>query len=176
VAAVLEFFTTNWILPNYNANSMVLIPETQNVDAVELYRPIAMANFKFKIVSKIIADRLSSIMSSIISCEQRGFIHGRQIRDCICLTSEGINLLHKKTFGGNLALKIDISKAFDTLDWNFLIKFLKTFGFCDKFCNWIKPSFIQQNSQLLLMVRVMVTFLAKGVSDKETHYLPSFFA
>jgi hypothetical protein len=51
-------------------------------------------------------------MPSIISTEQRGFIKGREIKDCICLTSEGINLLHR----GNLALKVDIAKAFDTLD------------------------------------------------------------
>ncbi|MCH82462.1 RNA-directed DNA polymerase (Reverse transcriptase), partial [Trifolium medium] len=47
------------------------------------------------------------------------------------------NLLHNKSFGGNLTLKIDITKAFDTLDWNFLLKVLKTFGFNEVFCNWI---------------------------------------
>lgn len=45
--------------------------------------------------------------------------------------------LIKKTFGGNLALKIDISKAFDTLNWNFLLKVLQSFGFNSTFCNWI---------------------------------------
>jgi hypothetical protein len=70
-----------------------------------------MANFKFKIISKILADILAPIMPSIISPEQRGFIHGRLIRVCICLTSEAINLLHNKSYGGNLALKIDISCA-----------------------------------------------------------------
>jgi hypothetical protein len=76
----------------------------------------ALANFKFKIISKIIADRLASILPSIISEEQRGFIHDRNIKDCLCSASEATNLLHNKSFGGNLALKIDISKAFDTLE------------------------------------------------------------
>jgi len=49
-----------------------------------------------------------------------------------------VNVLHKKTFGGNLALKVDMAKAFDTLNWDFLIKVLKTFGFSELFCNWIK--------------------------------------
>ncbi|PNY03410.1 ribonuclease H [Trifolium pratense] len=52
--------------------------------------------------------------------------------------SEAINLLHKKTFCGNLALKIDISKAFDTLNWSFLLKVLEQFGFNTVFCNWIE--------------------------------------
>jgi hypothetical protein len=116
---------------------MVLIPKSSNADVVEQFRPIAMANFKFKIISKIIADRLAIIMPSIISPEQRGFIQGRLIRDSICLTSEAINLLHNKAYGGNLALKIDISKAFDTLSWKFLLNVLHAFGFSDKFCSWI---------------------------------------
>jgi hypothetical protein len=96
-----------------------------------------MANFKFKIISKIIADRLAPILPSIISEEQRGFIHERNIKDCLCIASEATNLLQNKSFGGNLALKIDISKAFDTLEWSFLLNVLRQFGFNEKFCNWI---------------------------------------
>jgi hypothetical protein len=104
---------------------------------IDQYRPIAMANFKFKIISKIIADRLANILHSLISEEQMGFIQDRNIKDCICIASEAVNLLHNKAFGGNLALKIDISKAFDTLEWPFLLKVLSCYGFNDTFCNWI---------------------------------------
>jgi hypothetical protein len=138
VNAVLEFFTTGWIMPGYNSNIIALLPKTPNALSIDQYRPIAMANFKFKIISKIIADRLATIMPSIVSVEQKGFIHDRNIKDCLCTASEAINLLQNKSFGGNLALKIDITKAFDTLDWNFLIKVLTAFGFNEKFCNWIK--------------------------------------
>jgi hypothetical protein len=96
-----------------------------------------MANFKFKIISKIVAERLASIMPSIIFDEQKRFIHGRDIKDCLCIASEAANFLHNKSFGGNLALKIDIAKAFDTLEWNFLLKVLKSFGLNEVFCNWI---------------------------------------
>jgi ribonuclease HI len=137
VNAVLEFFNTGWLLPNFNANTIILIPKSSSADTIDQFRPIAMANFKFKIISKIIADRVSQILPTIISTEQRGFIHGRNIRDCICLASEAANLLHSKSFGGNLALKIDITKAFDTLEWSFILKVLRSFGFNEKFCNWI---------------------------------------
>lgn len=60
----------------------------------------AMANFKFKIISKVLADRLAKIMPQIVSTEQRGLIQGSNIKDCICLASEAANLLHKKAFGG----------------------------------------------------------------------------
>lgn len=49
--AVLQFFNTGWILPNYNANTMVFIPKIPNVDSMDQFRPIALANFKFKIIS-----------------------------------------------------------------------------------------------------------------------------
>jgi len=132
-----NFFTTSWILPHFNSNNIVLIPKTNHADQVSHYRPIAIANFKFKIISKILADRLSTFMPTITSVQQRDFIKGRSIKGCICLTSEAINILHKKTFGGNLAMKVDIAKAFDTLDWNFLLKVLKRFGFNETFCHRI---------------------------------------
>lgn len=67
--------------------TVVLILKVSNVDNISQYMPIAMANFKFKVISKILADRLTRILPKIISKEQRGFITGRQIEDCICLTS-----------------------------------------------------------------------------------------
>ena len=100
--AVMEFFTNDWILPNFNANTIILIPKGPDALQVGQYRPITLDNFKFKIISKILADRLAPLMTNIISPKQRGFIRGRNIKDGICVTSE--------------AIKVDISKAFDTLE------------------------------------------------------------
>lgn len=136
--AVVEFFKTGWLLPNYNANSLILIPKTPYADTIYKFRPIALANFKFKIVTKVHADRLATILPSIISDEQKGFIMGRNIRDRIILPLEAVNVLDKRSFGGNLDLKKDVSKAFDTLNWDFLIIVLHKFGFNATFCNWIK--------------------------------------
>ncbi|XP_019431829.1 PREDICTED: uncharacterized protein LOC109338932 [Lupinus angustifolius] len=135
--SVRQFFQQGWILPNLNANSVILIPKFKGADKVEDFRPIALANFQFKIITKLIADRLASLTPIIISSQQRGFIKGRQIQDCIYLASEAINLLPHKVFGGNLAIKLDIKKAFDTIDWVFLLDTLKAFGFCQVFCSWI---------------------------------------
>lgn len=80
---------------------------------------------------------LSSILPNLISPEQKGFVAGRNIKDEICLASEAINLLSNKSFNGNVTLKIDITKAFDSLNCNFLLKTLTAFGFNSKFCSWI---------------------------------------
>jgi hypothetical protein len=157
INAVLEFFTTSWILPGYNSNIIALLPKTPEASSIDQYRPIAMANFKFKVISKIMADRLASIMPTIVSEEQKGFIHERNIKDCLCIASEAANLLHNKSYGGNLALKIDITKAFDTLDWKFLLKVLKQFGFNEVFCNWIN-------------VILQSTYLSVSINGKSQGY------
>lgn len=137
-------------MPNLNSNLIILIPKVQGADRLDNFRPIALANFQFKIITKILADRLSSITSKIVSVHQRGFIPGRHIQDCIMTASEAVNTLHKKTYGGNLALKIDVRKAFDTLNWEFLLHVLKSFGFCPTFCTWINT--ILQSAKLSISI------------------------
>ncbi|XP_019432708.1 PREDICTED: uncharacterized protein LOC109339679 [Lupinus angustifolius] len=136
--ATLQFFTQDYILPNLNSNNVVLIPKLIGADKIEDFRPIVMTNFQFKIISKVLADRLATIAPKIVSIQQRGFVKDRQINDCICLASEAINLLDHKVFGGNLAIKIDIKKAFNTIDWDFLLLTLQKLGFNYKFRNWIR--------------------------------------
>ncbi|CAL0299683.1 unnamed protein product [Lupinus luteus] len=135
--SVLDFFKSGWILPNLNSNNIVLIPKFLGANKIEDFRAIALANFQFKIITKVLADKLSVVAAKIVSPQQRGFLKERHIFYCICLASEATNLLDHKTFGGNVILKLDIRKAFDTMDWDFLLKTLTAFGFNQKFTNWI---------------------------------------
>lgn len=59
------------------------------------------------------------------------------MQDCVAVASECVNLLDKKFYSGNVALKVDIKKAFGMLDWTFLGAVLKAFGFSSQFCSWI---------------------------------------
>ena len=144
------FFLRGEVPPNINSNMIVLILKTVGARSMGDYRPIALANFQFKIVTKIVADRLACITSRIISVEQRGFVRDRNISECIIIASEAINALDKRQYGGNIALKVDISKAFDTLDWNFLVMVLHNFGFQSNFINWILA--ILQSPRLSILV------------------------
>lgn len=74
---VLEFFTTSCILPNFNA-STIMILKSSDADSIDKYMLIALANFKFKVISKILADRLATILPNIISKEQIGFYKGKE--------------------------------------------------------------------------------------------------
>lgn len=79
--AIRKFFRQGWILPNINANNVVLIPKVANADVIGQFRPISLANYQFKIITKVMATRLVKIASKIISVNQRGFINGRNISD-----------------------------------------------------------------------------------------------
>ncbi|KAI9166096.1 hypothetical protein LWI28_026195 [Acer negundo] len=87
------------------------------------------------------------------SPQQFGFIRDRHIENCITLTSDYVNVLQKKCYGGNLAMKIDICKAFKTLDWSFLYRVFQAFGFSSVFVDWI-DSILHSSRLSILFNRV----------------------
>ncbi|XP_057770983.1 uncharacterized protein LOC130990768 [Salvia miltiorrhiza] len=105
------------------------------------YRPIVLGNFFFKVITKILASRLNLVAAEIVSVNQFGFISGRSIQECILLASEGVNCMERSIQGRNLALKVDIRKAFDTLSWEFVDVVLDCFGFPLTFRHWISTIF-----------------------------------
>lgn len=71
-------------------------------------------------------------MRDIVSCHQFGFIASKQIHVAIAIASEVINCLPRRAYGGNMALKVDIHKVFDTIRWNFILEVLCAFEFLDR--------------------------------------------
>lgn len=115
---------------------------------MEDYRPIVLGNFLYKIIAKILASRLGPIISSCASINRFGFIPNFHIHDCIAIASEGINLINSMKKKHNMALKVDIIKDFDTINWDFLLHVLHAFGFNNKF--WI--SFILHSARLSILI------------------------
>ncbi|KAI5396172.1 hypothetical protein KIW84_062391 [Lathyrus oleraceus] len=74
---VLHIFKSSWVMPNYNSNTIILLPKPEDDYTMDKFRPIALANFKFKIISKIISYRISIFMPIIVAKEQKGFIKAR---------------------------------------------------------------------------------------------------
>lgn len=134
VAIVQFFFALSFLESGLNSNFLVFIPKVKDALTVDKFHPIVIGNFLYKIVKKIIANRLSGI----ISLNQFRFVNGHNVHNCIATTSKCANILDKKCFGGNMAMKIDIWKAFDTLSLGFLFSVLKCFGFNFKFLGGFK--------------------------------------
>jgi hypothetical protein len=124
------------VLQALNATFITLIPKENNVTSPTHFRPIALCNVIYKLITKVIAKHLKPILSFIISLEQSGYVEGRQILDNIILAHEVIHSLHATKSPGML-LKLDLSKDFDKLSWNYLESTLLAFGFDPSWVSWI---------------------------------------
>jgi len=92
------------------------------------YRPIVRCNVIYKIIAKVIAMHLKPIMSYIISQEQGGYVEGRKIMDSVILSHEIIHSL-KTTSNPGMLIKLDLSKSFDKINWQYMRSLLEAFGF-----------------------------------------------
>lgn len=106
---------------------------------MEEYRPIALCNIYYKIVLKLLSLRLKLVLSSIISENQSAFIPGRAITDNVLITHEVLYFLKTSKAEKNytMALKKDMSKAYDRIEWNFISQVLERLGFPAIWVNWI---------------------------------------
>ena len=98
------------------------------------FRPISLCNVVYKIASKAISNRFKRFLPSIISDTQSAFVHGRLITDNILVAFEVMHHIKQKKVGklGDMALKLDISKAYDRVEWACLEKIMEKMGFAEK--------------------------------------------
>ncbi|GJZ37317.1 RNA-directed DNA polymerase, eukaryota, reverse transcriptase zinc-binding domain protein [Tanacetum coccineum] len=136
-AAVKEFFYSSKLLGEFNANLISLVPKLQTPLKITDYRPIACCNVVYKCISKVITNRLKEGLGSIIDSNQSAFIPGRQISDNIFLAQEFMHGYGRKGGAQRCAFKVDIEKAYDTVNWDFLKIALQRFGFHSSMIKWI---------------------------------------
>jgi hypothetical protein len=90
-----------------------------------------------KLISKVLTNKLKVVLPHIISPEQSAFIPGRLITDNIIVAFETLHTIETRLKGRNsfMALKIDMSKAYDRLEWDFLEAMMRKLGFADR---WVR--------------------------------------
>ncbi|GFS28741.1 hypothetical protein Acr_00g0003640 [Actinidia rufa] len=136
-AAVKEFFRSGKILKQINHATIVLAPKSDNASKVEDFRPIACCNVIYKIISKILASRLSNILEDLIDPAQSAFVPNRSMTENIYLVQELLRKYCWNRISPRCIMKIDLRKAYDTINWVFLEDMLSVLGFPDIFINWI---------------------------------------
>uniref|UniRef100_A0A803P7K6 Reverse transcriptase domain-containing protein n=1 Tax=Cannabis sativa TaxID=3483 RepID=A0A803P7K6_CANSA len=130
ISCVQEFFRNGVLDHDLNFNYICLIPKVLNAEKVKLFRPISLCNFALKIITRIMAQRMRMIMDKVISPFQSAFIPGRWIADATLLGQEVVNTVRKnKSKGGLMAIKMDMHKAYDRIEWPFLKTILRAHGF-----------------------------------------------
>ncbi|GJS91543.1 RNA-directed DNA polymerase, eukaryota [Tanacetum coccineum] len=136
-AFVHEFFNSSHIPRGCNSSFITLIPKKHNPMNVKDYRPISLIGIQYKVLAKILANRLASVIDSVISNEQLAFIKGRQILDGPLMINEIVEWCKRRKKKAML-FKIDFEKAFDMISWDYIFSRLHHLGFGSKWIRWIK--------------------------------------
>ncbi|XP_037494378.1 uncharacterized protein LOC119370391 [Jatropha curcas] len=126
-STVKEFFLGLPIPQSFSCAQIILIPKVENPSVFDQFRPICLTNFK--VCTRILANRIAPLLDFLISPKQASFMKGRSIHSQILLANEMIHEIGRKARENNIAIKLDIAKAFDRVSWSFLEAVLFRFGF-----------------------------------------------
>lgn len=139
MAAVRKFFADCAMPDEVNNTSIVLIPKVKQPENLKEFRPISLCNVIYKVISKCLVNRLRPLLSDIISSTQSAFIPERMITDNVLIAFESIHAIQRNNSPDNsfCAYKLDLSKAYDRVDWDFLERALLKVGFCRQWVDWI---------------------------------------
>lgn len=138
VVAVQSVFKYGFLPKGVNSTILALIPKKMDSMEMKDYRPIACCNVLYKVVSKILANRLKQLLPRIVSENRSAFIKGRLLMENVLLASEMVKDYHKPSIFPRCVMKVDISKALDSVQWEFVLKGLEVLGFPVKFIHWIR--------------------------------------
>lgn len=115
----------------WSDTTIILIPKVKKPEHIKDLRPISLCNVIYKLVSKVLANRLKRILSEVVSQSQSAFVSGCLITDNILIAYESTHFLKQKKKGklGFAAIKLYMNKAYDRVEWRFLRKMMLRLGF-----------------------------------------------
>ncbi|XP_062075218.1 uncharacterized protein LOC133779249 [Humulus lupulus] len=149
-AAITQCFETSNFPTELHETTLSLIPKVANPSRAVDYRPIACCSTLYKCMEKLICKRLADILPDLVQPNQGAFVKGRSIAHNIMIFQDLIKNYGRTSTSSRCAIKIDLSKAYDTVDWDFLEDLLKALRFPMKFIGWVM-SCVRNTSYFLLM-------------------------
>jgi hypothetical protein len=128
---VLGFLNGGEMPEEINDTAITLIPKVRNPQSIKKYRPISLCTVLYKIATKTVANRMRPVLEYTISQEQSAFVLGRLISDNALVAFECVHAMKRKKKGkkGHCAVKLDMMKAYDRVEWPFVESILTKFGF-----------------------------------------------
>ncbi|GJS21722.1 RNA-directed DNA polymerase, eukaryota [Tanacetum coccineum] len=164
-----------------NASFIALIPKVADANFVADFRPISLIGSVYKVVTKILANRLATVISDLVSDTQTAFVAYRQILDGPFILNELFSWCKRKKKQA-MIFKVDFEKAYDYVRWAYLMDVLHAFGFGPNWCKWISGDPLAPFLFILIMESLHISFsgainngIFKGIQISESTVLSHLF-
>ena len=145
-----HIFTNGQLTNSMKVSYITLICKNENVPHLcKNYRPISLLNTDYKIITKVLSNRLRAYLPSLIHSDQSCSVKNRSIQDNCHYIRDIVEYINDENDTGVL-LSLDQEKAFDRVDHNYLMSVLKYYGFCNNFLNWIKLLYHDISSSVIV--------------------------
>ncbi|GKV44022.1 hypothetical protein SLEP1_g51253 [Rubroshorea leprosula] len=144
-----DFHKNGRLVRGSNCSFIVLLPKVTNPQKIEEFRPISLIGVMYKVIAKLLANRINSVLDNIIGECQMAFIKGRQIVDSIVIANETIDAAKRNKIA-SFVLKVDFEKAYDKVCWKFLDYMISRMGFDSKWRRWINECLKTAETSILL--------------------------
>ncbi|CAI7914464.1 unnamed protein product [Closterium sp. NIES-54] len=151
---LVEGFSDTVSLPTSTKDAVtILLHKKRGQDQLENYRPIMLLSFTYKVLARVVADKMKKVLEEVISPEQYGFLPGRRLSDAVGLFSNIIEAAKNKDEDWYLLL-VDFKKVFDSVSRGFLFMVLERMGFPSRFFNWVQSLHKDTRTSLLVNGRM----------------------
>ncbi|XP_068503760.1 uncharacterized protein [Phaseolus vulgaris] len=137
LGAVKNFHREGKIPKGCNASVLTLIRKSENPQSLEEYKPISLVSCLYKILTKVLSNRIKKVIKKVIDGSQSAFLSNRGLLDSVLVVNEVVDDLKRRKKRG-VIVKLDFEKAYNSVSWEFLFYMMGRLGFCGKWVQWIR--------------------------------------
>ena len=163
IKCVLNVLNVGVLPSGLNETYICLIPKVKNPQRITEFRLISLCNVVYKIIAKVLDNRLEKVIAVVIDESQSAFVSGRLIIDNVLVAFETMHCIDQRKKGKEalMAIKLDMSKAYDRVEWVYLEDMIRRMGFHDR---WVS---------LMMMCVALVTYSVLFNSEPKGKIIPS---